>query len=157
MVAFVTSSTDAILAAQTAAIAAKSLGIDSLFTNGIHRADLHDVYERLGLPEQHCFPLILLILGYPTREPEFLKGRITGEGVIHYGKYHHLTAKELDKMVAAYDDPANHLVLNDAWQAGNYAHYFDWFFTAWCRPGYNPKDAQFIEFLSHGGFLQLKP
>lgn len=40
VIPFVTGSTDTILAAQTAAIAAKSMGIDSLFTNGIHRGDI---------------------------------------------------------------------------------------------------------------------
>ena len=41
---FVTGSIDTILVAQTAAIAAQSLGIDSLFTNGIHRGDMSRVY-----------------------------------------------------------------------------------------------------------------
>jgi nitroreductase len=73
-------STDTILAAQTAAIAAKSLGIDSLFTNGIHRGDMSRVYKLLDLPEKHCFPLIALILGYPAQEPEYQKGRWRGPG-----------------------------------------------------------------------------
>lgn len=55
---FITGSTDTILAAQTAAIAAKSLGLDSLFTNGIHRGDPNRVYELLDLPLEQCFPLI---------------------------------------------------------------------------------------------------
>ena len=71
VVPFVTASTDTILAAQTAAIAARSLGIDSLFTNGIHRGDMSRVYELLDLPEAHCFPLIMLVLGYANRESEY--------------------------------------------------------------------------------------
>lgn len=154
LVSFVTGSVDATLAAQTAAIAAKSLGIDSLFTNGIHRVALDSVYQRLKLPASGCFPLILLVLGYPTSEPEFLKGRITGEGVIHYGEYHHLTAAELDQMVAVYDDPDKHLGLNNAWRSGDYVHYLDWFFTAWSGSGFNPKETEFKRILERAGFLR---
>jgi len=45
---------------------AKSLGIDSLFTNGIHRGDAERVFDILELPQEYCFPLIALILGYPS-------------------------------------------------------------------------------------------
>ena len=49
---------DTCLAAQTAAIAAKSLGIDSLFTNGVHRGDVEQVYRLLDLPRTYCFPAV---------------------------------------------------------------------------------------------------
>ena len=153
LVSFITGSTDTILAAQNAALAAKSLGIDTMFTNGIHRVAVDSVYEKLGLPQRYCFPLILLILGYPTVEPEFLKGRITGKGVVHRNRYQHLTDAELDEMVAAYDDDANHLVLNPAWRSADCEHYLDWFFTKWNTPGYNPKDEEFAEILRRAGFL----
>ncbi len=58
----ITGSTDTILAAQTAAIAAKSLGIDSLFTSSLYRGDFTRVYWLLDIPEKYCFPLITLIL-----------------------------------------------------------------------------------------------
>ncbi len=157
LVSYVTGSVDAVLAAQTAALAAKSLGIDVMFTNGIHRVDLNTLYRRLDLPRQHCFPLILLILGYPAHEPGYLKGRIQGPGVIHFGKYHALTASELDSMVAQYDDPASHLGLNDAWSSSGYAHYLDWFFQDWTRPGFNPKEAELAQILSQSGFLRTDP
>ena len=100
IVPFVTGSTDTILAAQTAAIAARSLGIDSLFTNGIHRGNMDRVYDLLGLPTEHCFPLIVLILGYADEEPAQLKGRLAGDGVIHRAKYRRLADAELDDLVA---------------------------------------------------------
>jgi len=51
---------------------------DSLLTNGTHRGDMQPVWDILGLPEQHCFPLIALILGYPAKEPAYMKGRLSG-------------------------------------------------------------------------------
>ena len=80
MEAFVTGSTNTILAAQTAVIAAKSLGIDSLLTNGVHRGDMERLWEMLGLPRQYCFPLIALVLGYAAKEPAYQKGRLSGPG-----------------------------------------------------------------------------
>jgi nitroreductase len=71
---FITSSTNTILAAQTALIAAKSLGVDSLLTNGIHRGDAERIWTILDLPQQSCFPLIALLLGYPNHEPSYKRG-----------------------------------------------------------------------------------
>jgi acyl carrier protein len=94
---FITGSIDTILAAQTAAIAAKSLGIDSLFTNSVHRRKLSDVYKAFNLPEENCFPLITLVLGYPSEEPGWKKGRLDGKGIIHNGKYEALAKEEIEQ------------------------------------------------------------
>lgn len=154
IVAFVTGSTDTILAAQTAAIAAKSLGIDSLFTNGIHRGDMDRVYTLLDLPEKLCFPLIALVLGYPSQEPAYQKGRWTGAGVIHYGKYHPITAEELDTLVQHYDDPEAHMGLSDTWR-DKFAHYLDWFFAAWMgRGGPRIGTSQMFDLLARAGFSE---
>ncbi len=155
VVPFVTGSTDAILAAQTAAIAARSLGIDSLFTNGIHRGNMARVYELLDLPAQYCFPLIMLVLGYPATEPDYLKGRLNGPGVIHYGKYHRVTAQELDELVQQYDDPERHLGLNDGWEQQGFDHYLDWFYTVWsARGGKSGVKSQMFEILEQVEFLE---
>ncbi|MEN6369378.1 MAG: nitroreductase, partial [Thermotogota bacterium] len=45
IVGFITGTMDTMLAAQTAVIAAKSLGIDSMITNGLHRNSLDKVYD----------------------------------------------------------------------------------------------------------------
>jgi nitroreductase len=79
---FCLSSIDTILAVQTAAITARSLGIDYLITNGIHRGDMDRLWKLLDLPEKHCFPLIAMVLGYSTEEPAFKKGRLCGAGII---------------------------------------------------------------------------
>lgn len=155
VVPFVTGSMDTILAAQTAAIAAKSLGIDSLFTNGIHRGDITRVYELLDLPEKYCFPLITLVLGYPAQEPDYLKGRLNGPGVIHYDKYHKVITEELDELIRQYDDPEKHLWLNDTWKQEGFEHYLDWFYKVWStRSGKPNSKSQMAEILEKIGFME---
>jgi nitroreductase len=155
VVPFVTGGIDTILAAQTAAIAAKSLGIDSLFTNGIHRGDINRVYKLLDLPEKHCFPMIALVLGYPDQEPAYQKGRLNGAGVIHYDKYHNLTTEELDELVRQYDDQEKHLAVNDIWKKEGFDHYLDWFYKIWSARGGKPEGkSQMAEILEKNGFME---
>ena len=146
LVSFVTGSTDTILAAQTAAIAAKSLGIDSLFTNCVHRGDVDRIYKLLDLPEKNCFPLIALVLGYPDGEPGELRRRITGPGVIHHGKYRRMTGKELSDMNRAYDEPESGF-LTDTWREEGFAHYLEWFFEVWsrCRKKEDPEGSEGVQ------------
>jgi nitroreductase len=147
-------SVDAILAAQTAAVAARSLGIDYLITNGIHRGDMARVWKLLDLPVKHCFPLIAMVLGYPTEEPAFQKGRLDGPGVIHYGKYHTLTRDETEEMVRQYDDPGRHLALEST-QAKQSARYLDWIFTQWWpAPKPTEEETQILRFLKRSGFVE---
>lgn len=151
---FITGVTDTTLAAQNAAVAAKSLGIDSLFTNGIHRGDMTRVYDLLDLPEKYCFPLIALVLGYPDEEPEYQKGRLNGPGIVHHDKYHRLTGDELDDIVTQYDDPDRHLALNEMWRKGDYDHYLDWLYKVWSARGVKPEGkAQMAEILENVGFI----
>ena len=129
--AFITASTNAILAAQTATIAARSMGIDSLLTNGIHRGDMERVWKLLDLPQRGCFPLIALLLGYAKVEPAHHTGRLRGPGVVHRETYQHASREQLQALVAQHDDPASHLALNDVWREKKYDHYLDWFYKEW--------------------------
>ena len=128
---FLTGAIDTSLAAQTAAIAAKSLGIDALFTNGIHRGNVQRVYDLLKLPEKYCFPLIALILGYPQDEPTALRGRLTGPGVVHQGTYQAATDEELQTIIEAYDDASTGLSSASPWKEKGFSHFLDWFFEVW--------------------------
>lgn len=150
---FITGSTDTILAAQTAAIAAKSLGIDSLFTNSVHRRDLSEVYKAFGLPGRYCFPLIALILGYPAEEPGYQKGRLDGKGIIHDGKYEILAEEELEQLVKEYDVVEKHLGLVDNWTEMGFKHYLDWFYTKWCGGDNCAKQEEVLSVLRRSGFL----
>ena len=150
---FVTASTNTVLAAQTAVIAAKSLGIDSLLTNGVHRGDMGRLWTLLDLPERHCFPIIALVLGYATVEPPFMAGRLTGTGVIHNDDYHHLTEAEVGELIQKYDQPGEHLALDDGWSAKGYKHYLDWYFKEWASRNAGG-ESQILRVLKLAGFVE---
>lgn len=136
VVDFITGSVDTILAAQTAAIAAKSIDIDSFFSNCVYRGNIDRIYKLLNLPEKNCFPLIALILGYQNERKLKLtqKGRLSGPGVIHFGKYHRLNNEELENIVSEYDCEDKHfLSLIDEWRKKGYKHYLDYFYENWCK------------------------
>ena len=59
---------DVFAAAQTAVVAAKALGIDSLMTNFSHRHHPKEIMKLLNLPEEYCFPVIQVVLGYSDRD-----------------------------------------------------------------------------------------
>jgi len=156
IIAFITGSVDTALAAQTAAIAAKSLGIDSLFTNSLHRGDMKRIHRQFKIPEEHCFPLVALILGYSTSEPRYLKGRLK-RGVIHYDTYHNLTDEELKEIVQEYDDPQKHLGSIENWKEQGFAHYLDWFYNVWSTRAASALPQRldrFYEVLEKAGFLE---
>jgi nitroreductase len=153
---FVTACTNTALAAQTATIAARSLGIDSLLTNGIHRGDLERQWRLLDLPQTHCFPLIALVLGYATQEQAYRTGRLDGAGLIHQEKYHALTKVETEGITRQYDDKNLHLGLNADWDAKGHKHYLDWFFKDWMGVGRKPseQEAQMLRRLKRSNFIE---
>lgn len=157
IIGFVTGTMDTMLAAQTTVIAAKSLGIDSMVTNGLHRNSLDKVYEALKLPATSCFPLATVVLGYPRQEPPYPKGRLDLDAVVHRGEYRAHTEAELDKIVAQYDDPARHIGMVPNWREQGFRHYLDWFYTKWTgkpvpRGVATGKILEFQERLSKSGF-----
>ena len=150
---FVTASTNTVLAAQTAVIAAKSLGVDSLLTNGIHRGDMGRLWKLLDLPEKHCFPIIALVLGFPTTEPAVQKGRLTGTGVIHSDNYHRLTQADIGELILKYDQPDQHLALQEDWRTKGYKHYLDWYFKEWAGR-VTGEESQILRVLKRSGFVE---
>jgi nitroreductase len=156
IVDFVNATINTLLVAQTAVIAARSLGVDSLLTNGVHRGDMERHWKLLDLPATHCFPLIALVLGYADREPAYRTGRLDGLGVVHDGKYHHLTRDEVDELTRLYDDKERHLGLNTDWDTQGYQHYLDWYFKAWVGRNLKPgtKETQMLRLLKRSGFIE---
>ena len=148
---FITGSTDTILAAQTGAIAARSLGVDSLFTNGIHRGDISRVYNILNLPDQYCVPLIMLVLGY-REQPRQPRGRLDGAGVVHHGEYRRITKARATEITGLYDEKENRLGIDSDWSSSGYEHYLDWFFNEWTHS--DPQRGLLFEtLLREKGFL----
>lgn len=153
---FVTASINTSLAAQTAVIAAQSLGVDTLLTNGIHRGDMQRVWDILELPQERCFPLIALVLGYATEESPYHKGRLEDLGVFHKEKYHKLSKEETQQIIEAYDNKENHLGLNENWSEEGHAHYLNWLHTAWLRGSDKPTSeaTPIFKFLKKSGFVE---
>ena len=159
VVDFVNASINTLLVVQTAVIAARALGVDSLLTNGVHRGDMERHWKLLDLPATHCFPLLALVLGYADREPAARTGRLDGLGVVHQDQYHHLTKEETDRIIRQYDDKDRHLGLNTDWDAQGYAHYLDWYFKAWVGRNLKPgtQETQMLRLLKRSGFIENQP
>ncbi len=155
IVNLITAGINTAFAAQTAVIAARSLGLDCLTTNGIHRGDMERVWTLLDLPKAYCFPLIAVVLGYPTQEPEHRKGRLEGLGVIHRETYHRLSEKEAEQVINTYDDKTRHIGLNEGWVGQGYKHYLDWLFKGWLKRASVPSEAetQMFQLLKRAGFI----
>lgn len=152
---FLTGCVDAGLAAQTAAIAAKSLGIDSLFTNSVQRVDLADLYQKLNLPPKYCFPFITLVLGYAADSEQLGRGRLAGPGIIHFEKYQHALPEELQEIIKDYDNEEKRLGLTYE-RKNKSGSYFDWFFNVWSKKtitSKKQKEAELYTFLKKAGFL----
>lgn len=122
---------DVCAAAQTAVIAAKSMGIDSLITNFSHRHKPNDIMELLNMPKEYCFPVIQAVLGYSDKDSSITTGRLSKNHVIHYGKYRpenmidtRSIIEEMDKIYPEY--------INE-----KYRHALDWYFNEWFIEWYN--------------------
>lgn len=152
----VTGCINAAFAAQTAVIAARSLGLDCLTTNGIHRGKMDRVWRLLNLPEKNCFPLIAVVIGYPTEEPDYMKGRLAGPGVIHREAYHMPTPEELEAITKQYDDKDLHLGLRDNWDQQGHKHYQDWLHKAWLRRASKPteQETQMLTMIKKCGYVE---
>ncbi len=154
---FITASTDAVLAAQTASITAQSLGIDTLFTTALYRGDFTRTKRILNLPDKYCFPIITLILGYPKSEPKYLKGRYSGKGLLHDGKYEKLNETEITEMIEQYDNLENRLgipVLGH-WEKNN-KHLLDKIFSFWGNGGATESSKQLYDSLKLTGYLDAE-
>jgi nitroreductase len=96
---------DAAFAAQTAVIAAQSLGLNTLLTNGTQRGDPRRIWKLLDLPARNCFPTVALYLGYGAGQAARRSARLKEPGVIHRGKYQRRDTAVLDQLLAITDTP----------------------------------------------------
>jgi nitroreductase len=129
---FFISLADVFLAAQTAVITAKSMGIDSLFTNFSHRKNPSEIMRLLGMPEKYCFPVIQVVLGYSDEKPLQKRNRISKEHIIHYEKYRSMdtnTAEIIKEMDEIYPE----------YISEKYKHAMDWYFNEWIKEWYTEK------------------
>lgn len=90
---------DALIAAQTAVLAAESLGIGTCYIGDImENYEIHR--DLLDLPD-YVFPAGMLTLGYypDNYEPKF-RGRFASEYIVHNETYRHLGDEDLTRMFA---------------------------------------------------------
>lgn len=156
MTSFITAGINTSIAAQTATIAARSLGIDTLLTNGIHRGNMERLWQLLSLPEKYCLPLIALVLGYADQQPDHKVGRLTGKGIFYENTYQTLTKDEIAGMNNQYDDPSKHLGLYDDWKKEGHEHYLEWLFKVWLKRDSAPTESetQLFTQLQKRGFVE---
>lgn len=121
---------DISLLAQSAVIAAKSLGIDSLITNEIYHKHIDLAFKELKLPEKGVFPMIALCLGY-SKVTKHKKGRINNKFVFFENEYSDYSANEIKDIIDDADDAENHIGLISNWRERGYDHYYEWFFKKW--------------------------
>jgi nitroreductase len=89
---------DAMIAAQTAVIAAESLGIGSCYIGDIME-NYEDHKEMFNLPK-YVFPITLICFGYPTEQQKDrpLTERFDQKYVVYQDQYKRLNAEEFDTM-----------------------------------------------------------
>ncbi|MEZ0397000.1 MAG: NADPH-dependent oxidoreductase [Anaerolineales bacterium] len=94
---FLIAATDAVIAAQNAALAAESLGLGICYIGSI-RNQPQAVIEMLGLPRL-TFPITGMTVGWPAR-PAKVKPRLPLKAILHWQRY---DASAQDEALAEYD------------------------------------------------------
>ncbi|HEX9934334.1 MAG TPA: hypothetical protein VGB38_03980, partial [bacterium] len=128
---FVTAVIDVSLLAQSAVIAARSLGVDTFLTNELYHRSVEKSCSEFRLPPKRVFPMIAVCLGYAKERPGRKKGRLTSATVFHRNVYREIGADGVQSLIGEYDDPDRNLTLNSAWKQKGYFHYLEWFFDEW--------------------------
>lgn len=90
---------DTLIAAQTAVIAAESLGIGSCYIGDI--MENHETHQAMFALPKYALPVALLCFGYPQQGliNKKLVERFDRQFVVHKDTYHHLNTDELERMV----------------------------------------------------------
>ena len=89
---------DALIAAQTAVIAAESLGLGSCYIGDI--MENYEAHRELFNLPKYVFPICLLCFGYPTSQQMEREqtGRFDEEFILFENQYRRLTPQEFDEM-----------------------------------------------------------
>jgi FMN reductase (NADPH)/FMN reductase [NAD(P)H] len=97
---------DALIAAQTAVVAAESLGLGSCYIGDI--MENYEAHQALFELPRYVFPICLLCFGYPTRGQAARKqaDRFKPEYIVFKNRYRRLGKEEFEKMFKAEHDAA---------------------------------------------------
>jgi FMN reductase (NADPH)/FMN reductase [NAD(P)H] len=90
---------DALIAAQTAVIAAQSLGIGSCYIGDV--LEQYEVHRKLFDLPQYALPITVVCFGYPTSAQAARKqpARFAKEVIVHKNSYHRLGNSDLEQMM----------------------------------------------------------
>jgi nitroreductase len=135
--------------AQTSVIAAKSMGIDSLITNGIFRVEIKEIKKLLNLPEKHCFPVIAVLFGYSDKPEDIITGRISVDHVLHFNNYKTVEETDLLEFINDMDK------IYPEYISKKYPHTMDWYFKEWLGNGIGEptsKDINLRDILMQSGY-----
>ncbi len=90
---------DALIAAQTAVIAAKSLGLGSCYIGDI--MERYEIHQELFKLPQYVFPITLVCFGYPTRQQlnRQQTSRFQEKFILFENQYKRLDGESIDKML----------------------------------------------------------
>ena len=98
---FVGAAIDAIIFAQTFAIAAETAGLGVCYL-GTTTYNAPEIVDVLHLPKL-VVPVTTLTLGYPKSAPE-VSDRLPLESIVHFEKYHDFTAEKIDLLYKEKED-----------------------------------------------------
>jgi nitroreductase len=135
--------------AQTSVIAAKSMGIDSLITNGVFRVDINGIKQLLNLPEKNCFPVIAVLFGYSDKPEENITGRISVDHVLHFNSYNSADENDIRKFIDEMDK------IYPEYISEKYPQTMSWYFDKWLFSGtgkLEAKDTRLHDALIESGY-----
>ena len=91
---------DALIAAQTAVIAAEALGLGSCYIGDI--MEQYEIHKQIFDLPQYVFPICMLVFGYPTQQQKDRAHttRFDEKFVVFENQYHRLDQAEYDEMFA---------------------------------------------------------
>lgn len=91
---------DALIAAQTAALAAESFGVGSCYIGDI--LEQYEAHRELLQLPQYVFPVTMLVFGYPTAKQleRAYTPRFKEQYILFQNQYHRLGQEEIEDMLA---------------------------------------------------------
>ncbi len=118
---FFTASVDAIIAAQTACVAAEAHGLGICYLGTVNY-NAETVGEILNLP-QHVVPVASVVLGYPAQQAQ-VTPRLPLEAVVHYETYTDFSAERINAIYAERESSEETKKLIEQNQTPSLAHIF---------------------------------
>lgn len=112
--------------AQTAVIAAASLGVDTVITNSVLRENQNEILEKLKLPKKYCIAVMAVLFGYRDAPLIEQNNRLPREYILHHNEYRQLKESEHNEIISFYDN------LYPMYIDETYPHYLDYYYKQWC-------------------------